>query len=122
MALWTDLTPEEQDIVATYSRETRGNAINHQRVVNEINNLLNQWNANVSFIVATLDPTERIPDNNGLAGAETMTANDLTNLTSTIQNHNTDLTAAASVTPNEGYDAAVYSQQRSKAGGPTNMV
>ena len=123
MALWTDLTPEQQDIVATYSRETRGVASDHQKVINKMANLSSQWNANVGAIVATLDAGEAIPDNNGLDGSETFTANDLTLLTSYYQNHNENHANVAATTPaGEGYEWSGYSTQRNKAAGPTNMV
>ena len=123
MAVWDDLTDNEKDILATTSRLARDIAIQHQRAVNAMKNFNNQWAANAGAINATLDPTVQIPDGNRLQGSEILTANDLSLLASYYQNHNENHAAVASVTPDEeGYEWDGYATQRSKAGGPTNMV
>ena len=77
MAVWADLTTVEQDAIAAHSRNSRALAGTLARYLIEANVIRDNYYAQISVPLATLDVGEVIPDEGGLAGVAELTANDL---------------------------------------------
>lgn len=68
MATWAQLTPEQQGILAEYTRQLRAAAGQLARLVNVFEALNYMYDAQVADLWALLDSAEVIQDGSGLAG------------------------------------------------------
>ena len=83
MATYDSLTQEQKNILGALTTQTRAFAgkLARDNTVAEV--LVDDWNAQVSAIVATLDAGEIIPNLSGLNGAAAITKEELTTLLGT---------------------------------------
>lgn len=72
MAGFSGMTPDQQAQVLAFMPVFRSKVIELARAVNNMAALLEVWNTNVSVPVLALDAGTVIPDNTGLAGAQSV--------------------------------------------------
>lgn len=77
MAQFNSLTDNQKSTLLAYVTALRGGVIALSKALNTIQDLDSIWNSNAKAINALLDGTEVIPDPNGLAGSQTLTAQDV---------------------------------------------
>jgi hypothetical protein len=77
MAAFSTLTPDQQATILAFAPQFRSAVIALTKALNNIALLDQAWNSNVKAINALLDTTAVIPDNTGLAGAQSFTQADL---------------------------------------------
>ncbi len=83
MATYDSLTPEQKDILGALTTQLRAFAGEFAKTNTKAEVLVDDWNAQVSAIVASLDAGEVIPNVSGLAGAASVTKEEVTNLMGT---------------------------------------
>lgn len=110
MALWTELTAEQQNTILHYVdtlvRPIMGElavTLNHLEAAND------DYLAQASAALALLDGIEEVPDNSGLAGTAILTKDEVVTLTSYIQGV-------------LAYNTAGHRQNYVKAAGATNTI
>lgn len=111
MATYNSLTVEQKNILGALTTQTRAFAgsLARDNTVAEV--LLDDWNAQVAAIVASLDAGEIIPNLSGLAGAASITKEELTNLLAVSI---TNLLAT--------YNTAAARELYVKLAGPQNVI
>lgn len=77
MATFSSLTANQQSTLLAYVTVLRGSIIALSKALNTIQDMDSIWNSNAKAINALLDVTEIIPDQNGLAGSQTLTQADV---------------------------------------------
>ena len=77
MSTFTELTPDQQTATLAFMAAFRPLMGQAARLFNAIQGLENAWNANVSAAVTSLDAGTTIPDQTGLAGAQSLQREDL---------------------------------------------
>lgn len=110
MALYNDLTDEQKGIVSAWERNQRAWFNSLARLLKEARTLQAAIDASngVRSIVASLDPSEEVPNSSGIAGAHDLTKSEWNSL----------ITAGLDdflVT----YDTPAFRQLLAKAAGPT---
>lgn len=106
---FTDLTPEQQAVLADYVRLARAWCGEQARTNNHADALNSQY-AQVQSILALLQDTDLIADGSGLAGAMQLTKGEVMSLTATFQG----------VLLNYNQDG--QRQLWAKAAGPANLI
>lgn len=86
MALWSELTAEQQSTYLAYVTQMRAAQGQFHQLLNTFVELENMWNASVSPVSTALDNTEKAPNGSGLAGSVELTDSEVVSLTSHIQN------------------------------------
>jgi hypothetical protein len=111
MATYNSLTQEQKNILGALATQTRAFAgvLARANTIAEV--LVDDWNAQVSAIVSSLDPGEVIPNTSGLAGAASVTKEEIVNLFDTSL---TNLLAT--------YNTATARQLYVKLAGPSNVI
>ena len=117
MALYTDLTTEQQNILQDFTNLCRAWAGEQARVNNHGDAINTTYNAQVVTILSSLDTGEVIPQTSGLAGSASLTKEEVTTLVSHIQNMLTDMSTHTS-----GFNTSTLRQAWAKAAGATNMI
>lgn len=84
MATYASLTQTEKDIIDTFARVVRGFSGELAKLAQRGVVLEDDWDAQVSALIATLDPGEVLPDTGGLAGAADITHEELTSIVTSI--------------------------------------
>ena len=95
MATYASLTAEQKGILGALTTQIRAFAGEFAKTNTKAEVLVDDWNAQVSVIVASLDAGEIIPNLSGLAGAASITKEELTVLVATqlsnlLASYNTD--------------------------------
>jgi hypothetical protein len=94
MALYADLTPTEKDIIDAHNNNIRAWAGQLARLAQSGQALDDNWNAQVSAIITTLDAGSEVPDAGGLAGAADISKEEfqsiMTSLGNLLATYNTD--------------------------------
>ena len=80
MATYASLTTEKKNILAALTTQLRVFAGEFARTNTRAQVLIDDWMAQVSEIVSTLDAGEVIPNKSGLSGAASTTKEELTQL------------------------------------------
>ena len=83
MATYNSLTQRQKEILGALTAQVRAFAGEFARTNIKAEVLVDDWNAQVSAIVSTLNAGETIPNISGLRGAADTTKEELTNLLST---------------------------------------
>ena len=107
---FSDLTPEQQAVLAEHVRMVRAWAGEQARTNNHAQTLATNYWSQANAILALLDDADVITDGSGLAGAGVLTKTDVVALTSYIEGITT------------GYDTAPHRQMYAKAAGPGNLI
>ena len=110
MATYASLAETEKDIIDTHARVVRGFASELAKLAQKGVTIDDNWDSQVSAIIATLDPGEVLPDTGGLAGAADITHEELTSIMGSI---NTLLAT---------YNTNAARQLYVKLAGPNNVV
>ena len=84
MPSYNSLSPEEKEILDTWSTEARAFAGGFAQLLVTMGVLVDDWNGQVSAIVTTLNPNERVPNKSGLRGAARVTKEEFTSLYDTL--------------------------------------
>lgn len=117
MATYAELTTEQQNILQNMTNLCRswcgeqGRANNHAGAIND------DYNAQTVTILALLDAGEVIPQTSGLAGAASLTKEEVVTLVSHIQNILSDMS-----THTGGFNTTGLRQAWTKATGAGNMI
>jgi len=117
MATYASLTQEQKDIVQAYVNFARAWAGEQARTNNHGEAANDDWNAQINTIVGSLDTGEVIPNTSGLAGAASLTKEEVTTLTSHLQNMQTDMSSHTG-----GFNTTTLRQAWIKAAGAANMI
>ena len=117
MATYASLTQEEKDLLKSYTNFIRAWAGEQARTNNHASASNDDWNAQISTIVNSLDPGEIIPNESGLDGAASLTKEEVISLTSHTENILTDMSTHTS-----GFNTAALRQLWTKATGSPNMI
>jgi len=83
VATYASLTAEQKDILGELTTQLRAFAGEFAKMNTKAAVLVDDWNAQVSVIVASLDTGEVIPNVSGLAGAASVTKEEVTALAAT---------------------------------------
>lgn len=83
MATYDSLTPEQKDILGALTTQLRAFVGGFAKTNTRAEVLVDDWNAQVSAIVASLDAGEIIPNVSGLAGAASVTKEEVTSIMAT---------------------------------------
>lgn len=117
MATYASLTDEQKNILQNMTNLLRswagetGRTNNHGEAIND------DYNAQTSVILTSLDAGEVIPNTSGLAGAASLTKEEVTTLVSHVQNMQADMSTHTS-----GFNTAALRQAWTKAAGAANMI
>lgn len=111
MATYASLTPEQKDIVAGLTVQLRAFAGEFAKTNVKAQVLVDDWNSQVQAIVSSLDAGEVIPNLSGLAGAASVTKEELTSLVAT-----------SLVNLLGTYNTAAARQLYVKLAGPSNVI
>lgn len=106
---YTDLTTEQQSILADYTRLLRA-WCGEQARTNNHGAAINDGYAQVQAILAELGTDDLVADGSGLSGAATMTKGEIVSLTA----HSQNILAS--------YNTAGHRQMWAKAAGPSNLI
>jgi hypothetical protein len=106
---FTDLTVEQQSVLADYVRMMRAWCGEQARTNNHADALNSQY-AQVQAILGELQDTDLITDGSGLSGAMTLTKAEVVSLTAHMQG----ILGT--------YNTAGHRQMWAKAAGPTNLI
>lgn len=86
MAYPESLTPDQQAALLAFMPVFRSNAVAFAKLTNDWNLLNNLWtNGGISNINSGLQTGDEIPDQTGLAGAQTLSSGDLTTFMAAVQ-------------------------------------
>ena len=85
MATFSELTAEQQGLVAEYTRQQRAMVGAFARLLNQFEALDNMFDGQVSAAWATLDAGETITDGSGLAGTSQLTKAEVDSIAVAIQ-------------------------------------
>lgn len=117
MALYSELTQEQQDILQNMTNLCRSWAGEVARTNNHGEAINTTYNAQVSTILSSLDAGQIIPNISGLDGAASLTKEEVITLVSHIQNMLTDMSSHTS-----GFNTASLRQAWAKAAGAENLI
>ncbi len=117
MATYASLTVEQQNILQNHTNLLRAWAGEQARANNHGSAINSSYNAQVSTILSSLDAGEVIPQTSGLAGSASLTKEEVTTLTSHVQNMLTDMSTHTS-----GFNTATLRQAWAKATGASNLI
>jgi hypothetical protein len=110
MATYDSLTTEQKALVQAFLNFARGWCGEQARTNNHGEAANDDYNAQVSAILATLDDGEIIPNTSGLAGAASINENDLISVVSHIQGIQTN------------YNTSAHRQLWTKMAGAGNLI
>lgn len=85
MATFGQLTPEQQGIIAEYTRQQRAMVGEFARLLNKFEALNNMYDGQVTAAWATLDANGVIADSSGLAGISTLTKAEVQSIATAVQ-------------------------------------
>lgn len=83
---WDDLSPEQQDIVATYVRQIRATAGQLARLLNVMSASNSMYTGQVQDAWALLLAEDVILDGSGLAGVSQLSKAEVTTIANAVQN------------------------------------
>jgi hypothetical protein len=117
MATYASLTTEEKNILQNMTNMLRGWAGEQARTNNHAEVINDDYNAQVVTLLTSLDAGEVIPNTSGLAGAASLTKEEVTTLVSHVQNILTDMSTHTS-----GFNTTTLRQAWTKAAGAANLI
>ena len=117
MATYASLTTEQKNILQDHTNLLRAWAGEQARTNNHGGAIDSAYNAHVVTILSSLDTGEVIPQTSGLAGSASLTKEEVTTLTSHVQNMLTDMSTHTS-----GFNTATLRQVWAKATGAANLI
>ena len=85
MAGFSDLTPEQQGIVAEYTRQQRAMVGAFARLLNQFEALDNMYDGQVTAAWAALGDNDMIVDGSGLAGVSQLTKQEVASIATAVQ-------------------------------------
>ena len=85
MALYSELTTEQQNLLQAFLNNIRGWSGEQGRTNNHGEAFNDDYNAQVSAIISSLDAAEVIPNTSGLAGAASIVKEDLVSVVAHVQ-------------------------------------
>ena len=85
MATFSLLTPEQQGIVAEYTRQQRAMVGAFARLLNQFEALDNMYDGQVTAAWSTLGTTDVIADGSGLAGTSQLTKTEVASIATSVQ-------------------------------------
>ena len=85
MATFSDLTAEQQGIVAEYTRQQRAMVGAFARLLNQFEALDNMYGGQVTAAWATLGDSDTIADGSGLAGVSELTKAEVASIATAVQ-------------------------------------
>jgi len=117
MATYASLSQEQKDTIQSFTNNLRTWAGEQARANRHASAFNDQYNAQASAIVASLDAGEVVPNTSSLDGAGSVTKEELVSVTAHIQNILADMSSHTA-----GFDTDAIRQLWTKFGGAVNMI
>ncbi len=114
---YASLTPEQQNILQDMINLCRAWAGEQARANNHADAINTTYNAQVVTILSSLNVGEVVPNTSGLAGAASLTKEQVTTLVSHVQNILADMSTHTS-----GFNTSALRQVWATAAGAANLI